>query len=56
MERKICGICKKEYEGFGNNPHPIETISNDRCCDSCNINIVIPVRLFISKEIKNNGN
>lgn len=43
-----CSICKKEIEkdatGWdeGNNAQPI---NRGRCCDSCNINKVIPERL-----------
>lgn len=39
---EICSICKKEYEGFGNNAMPI---NKGRCCDACNLTKVIPARL-----------
>jgi hypothetical protein len=32
MNKKICSICGKQYEGYGNNAQPI---SNDKCCDMC---------------------
>lgn len=34
---------KKEY--FGNNPWPISINEDDRCCDFCNNEIVIPTRV-----------
>jgi hypothetical protein len=42
-----CSICKKEIEikpywSEGNNAQPI---NNGRCCDDCNMNVVIPARL-----------
>lgn len=42
MKIKCC-ICGKEIEGYGNNPYPIK--QDGLCCDSCNINIVIPARI-----------
>ena len=32
MNKRICSICGKQYEGYGNNAQPI---SNDKCCDMC---------------------
>ena len=42
-EKKICIICGKEFEGWGNNPDPVAT--EGRCCDKCNDNVVLPARL-----------
>ena len=39
---KKCIICKKEYEGFGNNAQPVKY---GRCCDNCNSTMVVPARL-----------
>jgi hypothetical protein len=46
-----CSICKKEIEvkgtwTHGNNAQPV---NNGRCCDICNMNVVIPVRI---KEVQ----
>lgn len=47
---KKCSICESEINGFGNNPEPV-TKNNipltveDRCCDDCNLSVVMPVRL-----------
>jgi hypothetical protein len=37
-----CSICRGKYEGWGNNARPVD---NGRCCDECNILVVIPARL-----------
>lgn len=43
----ICCLCGKEKEGFGNNPYPLckEDDFESRCCDDCNISLVIPARI-----------
>lgn len=42
-DKELCVICKKEIEGFGNNPSPLS--GSGRCCDLCNSKYVIPARL-----------
>jgi hypothetical protein len=41
--KKTCSICKKNYIGYGNNALPV---NSGRCCDDCNLQVVIPQRLF----------
>lgn len=48
-EKHICSICGKEYEGYGNNAQPV---NSGRCCNECNIKIVIPRRIQDYKQIK----
>ncbi len=43
-KEKICSICKNTYTGLGNNAIPI---NSGRCCDKCNKDIVVPIRLGI---------
>jgi hypothetical protein len=46
-----CSICFNTLNSeFGNNAEPV---NNGRCCDICNITVVIPARLNIirSKEM-----
>ena len=44
MNKKIkCVFCKLEIKGYGNNPSPIR--ERGRCCDDCNLKMVIPIRL-----------
>ncbi|MHA1868686.1 MAG: hypothetical protein ACTSXD_11635 [Candidatus Heimdallarchaeaceae archaeon] len=38
-----CCFCGKEAGKYGNNAQPI---MNGRCCDKCNEEFVIPVRLY----------
>ncbi len=40
---KVCSICQKPFVGYGNNPAPF---SGEICCDDCNCNYVIPLRIF----------
>ena len=42
---KTCSICKEEFTGFGHNPEPILPYEH-RCCDICNGEIVVPIRIF----------
>ena len=41
----LCGICGKEFEGYGNNPEPVKPFDEGVCCDECNNDVVIPKRL-----------
>lgn len=45
MERFKCCICGLTFEGWGNNPWPVNKSENARCCDFCNRAYVIPERL-----------
>lgn len=40
-----CCICGKIFSGYGNNPYPVSKNENDRCCDQCNRDAVIPARM-----------
>lgn len=40
--KKVCVICGKEYDGYGNNAQPVK---DGKCCDKCNQEVVIPARL-----------
>lgn len=51
MKNKICVICKKSYVGYGNNAQPVK---DGLCCDDCNKNIIIKIRLL--KYLKDNMN
>ena len=41
--RKCC-ICGEEFEGYGNNPAPFNV--EGKCCNFCNDNVVLPVRVY----------
>jgi len=58
MNRYKCVICKQEEFGHGNNPNPISDYG--KCCDLCNLNIVLPLRIkklnkVIRKKVKKQG-
>lgn len=42
-----CVICDKKITNWGNNPYPIRTDSNARCCDACNSKYVIAGRIAL---------
>ena len=42
-----CCFCGKPYNLYGNNPDPVDTRKNARCCNACNAKIVIPARLAL---------
>jgi hypothetical protein len=54
-KKGVCCLCGARYYNYGNNPAPLMSIvSNNskvqnRCCDNCNVNRVIPARL---KQLK----
>jgi hypothetical protein len=45
-----CCICGEDFEGYGNNPEPYMSADKGKCCDSCNLHFVVPMRLEQSKE------
>lgn len=50
MEYKIerCCICGKKIQGVGNDPYPVR--EKGRCCQYCNLTVVIPERIRLSKQ------
>lgn len=48
----VCAICKKSFQGEGNNPHPVVKSNEAVCCDACNLYVVMPARL---KELHENN-
>lgn len=49
----ICSICQKTMKNgeFDNNAHPV---NNGRCCEQCNITVVIPARMNMISRVENN--
>lgn len=45
---RICSICGKKYDEYGNNAQPV---NDGRCCDECNMKVVIPIRISIHQKI-----
>lgn len=50
-----CCICGKEINGYGNNPWPIDEHKDARCCDECNISVILK-RLEMKDKEDNNAN
>jgi len=38
FEFYTCVLCKKDFEGYGNNPIPLA--KNGECCDKCNEDVI----------------
>jgi len=47
---EACCICGESIDGYGNNPEPYMSADKGRCCDSCNLHFVIPLRIEQSEE------
>lgn len=42
-DKRACCICGKEFEGYGNNPYPVMSVTKT-CCDECNKRYVVTTR------------
>lgn len=42
-----CAICGQEIKDYGNNPYPVRTAEDAICCDDCNAEFVLPVRIML---------
>ena len=42
----LCGTKFNEFE-FGNNPSPLMKKDGEKCCDECNVNLVIESRILL---------
>lgn len=40
-----CVLCGDEIVGFGNNPEPVASFEEGKCCNRCNNTVVIPARI-----------
>ena len=49
-----CSLCGKSFKGMGHNPMPLREYT-ERCCDDCNEDVVIPVRIdLLGRSIREN--
>ena len=48
LKNKCC-LCGKEIIGYGNNPAPLKS-SVRKCCDECNLKLVVPARMKMKGE------
>ena len=44
-ETHTCVLCGTTFVGYGNNPEPLASFDDGRCCDDCNTTKVIPARI-----------
>lgn len=49
-----CVLCEKTFYDYGNSTAPILKDENKKCCDNCNLTIVIPYRYSLSEKEKLN--
>ncbi len=57
-EKRVCCICGKEIDGWGNDPwgaldekgNQVQFKEDDVCCDECNLQYVIPGRYYTLKK------
>lgn len=49
-ESETCCICKEPIKGYGNNAEPV---CSGRCCDKCNMDVVLPARVKAFRNSKN---
>lgn len=48
-DKYTCAICKCDCEGYGNNPYPLVTDKDARCCDMCNM-LVVQHRIALATD------
>ena len=46
-ETGTCSICGRRYQNRGHNAQPVD---DGRCCDHCNMAVVVPTRLRLAKR------
>lgn len=51
----ICGKFIAYIDEFGNNPAPVVNDDCSKCCDACNISVVVPTRIKMAQSAKSNG-
>lgn len=47
---QYCCFCGEPIQGYGNNPYPANKEEDARCCDRCNLTIVIPKRFELIND------
>lgn len=49
-EIKTCCICGKSFKGWGNDPWPVVMDDDAKCCDDCDMSVVLSARLAKMKS------
>ena len=55
-ETKICCICGKSFNGWGNDPWPVVMDDDAECCDDCDMGVVLAARISEMKGAQNGNN
>ena len=55
MEEFICCICGKKVREWGNNPYPVVADEGLKCCDKCDMEVVLPARIRQMNESVQRG-
>lgn len=45
-----CCFCGNTFDGYGNNPYPLNKNPKAQCCNTCNMMYVVPARMNNLKE------
>ena len=45
MEGYTCCICGRHFTDWGNDPWPVNMDDNAKCCDECDMTVVLQARL-----------
>ena len=51
-----CCFCNATIDGYGNSIRPLFRGRNARCCDKCNLDIIIPFRMLEALSRRDNCN
>ena len=50
MKEITCAICGKKIKGPGNSCWPVFDEERYRCCDECNMTVVVPERIWEAQQ------
>lgn len=50
MKEIKCAICGKTIKGKGNSCWPVFEEEGYRCCDECNMTVVVPERIWEAQQ------
>ena len=50
MKEITCAICGRKIKGSGNSCWPVFDEEKYRCCDECNMTVVVPERIWEAQQ------
>tara|TARA_R110000787_G_scaffold109904_1_gene218517 strand:- start:46 stop:294 length:249 start_codon:yes stop_codon:yes gene_type:complete len=45
-----CCFCSADVGQYGNNPEPLVSYEDGKCCSKCNIELILPYRLLAHRD------